>query len=53
MLILDLVEEELKFIDSDSTVRNVNFNLHKFRILKYYTKWQRNVLNDEDRKSYF
>ena len=48
-LIVDLIVEELEIIKKNSSKDSVNFNLHKSRILLYYTKWKRNLLDDEDR----
>jgi len=52
-LILDLLVEEMKIIDKDASSESVNFNLHKFRVLKFYCKWKRNILSDHDRDGYF
>ena len=40
-LILDLMVEELRIIEKDDrdSAETVIFNLHKFRVLKYYTIW--------------
>lgn len=40
-LILDLMVEELRIIEKDDrdSDETVIFNLHKFRVLKYYTIW--------------
>ena len=52
-LIMDLVIEELEIINKGSGVKDVNFNLHKFRVLGFYTKWKKGICDDEDREGYF
>lgn len=55
-LILDLVCEEFEIIrkGSDKTgVKDVNFNLHRFRVLGFYAKWKRETLDEEDKQGYF
>ena len=52
-LVMDLIVEEFEIMKHSKKVKEVNFNLHKFRILANYTKWMRELLNDDDRKGYF
>ena len=45
-IIMDLIVEELEILAKNSDKERVNFNLHKNRLLLYYTKWQRGMLDD-------
>ena len=46
---MDLIVEELQCMEKDrNAVDNCNFNLNKFRLVTFYTKWQRNMLNEAD-----
>ena len=45
-IIMDLIVEELEILSKNSDKERVNFNLHKNRLLLYYTKWQRGLLDD-------
>ena len=54
-LILDLLVEELGIIEKQGEQdETVNFGLHRYRLLQYYTRWKRNMITDEMRtKGYF
>jgi len=50
-LIMDLIVEEVSIMEKMSSQRDsINFNLHRSRMLLYYTKWKRNILSEIDRK---
>ena len=51
-LILDLIVEELEFMKNHDTL-SINFNLHRFKALKLYTQWQRDMISDEEYEDNF
>ena len=50
-VIMDLIVEELDIMKDGK--KDVNFNLSKNRLLLYYTKWKRDLLDEEDKEGYF
>ena len=51
-MILDLIVEELEIINKSDDY-SVNFNLHKFKALLFYTKWKRDMITEEERQDFF
>ena len=49
---MDLIVEEFELIKKSSRKKSYNFDLHKFRILAYYTKWKRGVADEKDREGF-
>ena len=52
-LIMDLISEELEILTHKVNEQKAIFNLHMHRSVTMFTKWKRNLVNEEDRQGYF